>query len=192
MCRDLGPPPAGVLQCGGEGGLNDEDATAQLLNLGAELRTRASGQRADAVEARNGMLRVVVRAVEEYLKRQGCPIVFKRILAGCIFPCSTFASHDGAPPCRARARAASRRCRPSLMALVFLDLRRHAENENAGSENSWRGPSPEQPRLLGPIAPSGPRPRQTVAGCSRWGTWSTTVDRPLRWMTAADGTDGPS
>ena len=76
-----GPRPAKALHCEGEGGLNNDDAKAQLLNPGAELRARAPGQRANAAEAWNGALRVVLRATGEQLLKTSLPY------------------HDRAPPC---------------------------------------------------------------------------------------------
>ena len=57
-------PPAKALYCDGEGGLNHDGAKVQLESLGAELRTRAPGQGANAIEARSGALRVVTHVME--------------------------------------------------------------------------------------------------------------------------------
>eukprot|EP00959_Pyramimonas_sp_CCMP1952_P057934 1209304-Pyramimonas_sp.AAC.1 len=49
--------PAKVLYSDGEGALNNDIAKAVLRAKGAELRTRARGQRATTTEARNGIMR---------------------------------------------------------------------------------------------------------------------------------------
>ena len=69
--------PAMVMHCDGEGGLNNDDAREQLTSMGTELRVRASGQHANVIEARNGMLRGVMHVMEEDLKRHDIPIIFK-------------------------------------------------------------------------------------------------------------------
>ena len=58
-----------VLYCDGEGGLNNEVAKTRLAAIGAELRARAPGPRATAIEARNGILRMTLHLIEEDMKR---------------------------------------------------------------------------------------------------------------------------
>ena len=87
--------PAKVLYCDGEGGLNNDDAKAQLNSMGTELRVRASGQHANVIEARNGLLRGILHVMEEDFKRHDIPIVFKRLLGEGIFACNAFTFYNG-------------------------------------------------------------------------------------------------
>eukprot|EP00959_Pyramimonas_sp_CCMP1952_P150938 3158777-Pyramimonas_sp.AAC.1 len=48
----------------GEGALNNDTAKAVIKTKGTELRMRARGQRATMIEARNGILRHLLRVME--------------------------------------------------------------------------------------------------------------------------------
>eukprot|EP00959_Pyramimonas_sp_CCMP1952_P455371 9471445-Pyramimonas_sp.AAC.1 len=51
-----------------KGALNNDTARAVLKTRGAELRMRASGQRATTIEARSGRLRHLLHVMETGLK----------------------------------------------------------------------------------------------------------------------------
>eukprot|EP00959_Pyramimonas_sp_CCMP1952_P298779 6249442-Pyramimonas_sp.AAC.1 len=59
--------PAKVLYSDGEGALNNDTAKAALKAKGAELRIRARGQHGTTIEARNGVLRHLLHAMEAEL-----------------------------------------------------------------------------------------------------------------------------
>eukprot|EP00959_Pyramimonas_sp_CCMP1952_P394013 8255860-Pyramimonas_sp.AAC.1 len=59
--------PAEVLYSDGKGGLNKDTAKADLKAKGIELRVRARGQHAATTEARNGILRHLLHAMEAEL-----------------------------------------------------------------------------------------------------------------------------
>ena len=82
--------PAKILYSDGEGALNNDAAKAILTYKGIELRVRARGQRATAIEARNGVLRHLLRVMEEELKRHDIPVVFTRLLHEALFVSNAF------------------------------------------------------------------------------------------------------
>eukprot|EP00959_Pyramimonas_sp_CCMP1952_P191004 3994564-Pyramimonas_sp.AAC.1 len=51
-----------------------------LGRKGAELRVRARGRRAATIEARNGILRRLLHAMETELNRLDMPLLFVRLL----------------------------------------------------------------------------------------------------------------
>eukprot|EP00959_Pyramimonas_sp_CCMP1952_P380732 7976929-Pyramimonas_sp.AAC.1 len=68
--------PAKVLYSDKEGALNKGAAKAVLEAEGIELRMRARGLRAITIEARSGVLRHLLRAVEAELNALDVPLVF--------------------------------------------------------------------------------------------------------------------
>ena len=72
------------------GAFNIDAAKAILKSKGAELRIRARGQRATAVEARSGILRHLLHVMEEELKRHDIPVVFTRLLHEALFVSNAF------------------------------------------------------------------------------------------------------
>eukprot|EP00959_Pyramimonas_sp_CCMP1952_P233455 4879044-Pyramimonas_sp.AAC.1 len=77
--------PAKVLYSDGESALNNDAAKAVLKATGTELRKRARGQHAATIEARNGILRHLLRAMEAELNRLDIPLVFTRLLREALF-----------------------------------------------------------------------------------------------------------
>ena len=63
--------PVAILFSGGESGLNNDAARAQLKRLGTDLLIKAKGQHASTVESRIAMLRHVMHLIEEDCKRHG-------------------------------------------------------------------------------------------------------------------------
>eukprot|EP00959_Pyramimonas_sp_CCMP1952_P006053 126693-Pyramimonas_sp.AAC.1 len=82
--------PAKVLYSDGEGALNNDTAKAVLKAKGTELWIRARGQRATTIEARNGILRHLLHAMEAELKRLDLLSVFTRLLHETLFAASAF------------------------------------------------------------------------------------------------------
>eukprot|EP00959_Pyramimonas_sp_CCMP1952_P128039 2677877-Pyramimonas_sp.AAC.1 len=68
---------------------------------GAELRIRARGLRATAIEARNGVFRRASHVMEAQLKRRHIPLVFARRLREGPCLCCALALYNGASPCSA-------------------------------------------------------------------------------------------
>eukprot|EP00959_Pyramimonas_sp_CCMP1952_P292025 6107652-Pyramimonas_sp.AAC.1 len=60
----------------------------QSSRQGAELRMRARGQRAVAIEARSGILRRLFHAVEAELNSLDLPLVYARLLRKALFAAS--------------------------------------------------------------------------------------------------------
>eukprot|EP00959_Pyramimonas_sp_CCMP1952_P283448 5925626-Pyramimonas_sp.AAC.1 len=71
--------PADVFYSVGEGALTKDRAKAVLKAKGAELRTRARGQRATTIKARSGVLRHALHVVEGELNRLDIPFMFTRV-----------------------------------------------------------------------------------------------------------------
>ena len=57
-----------TLYCDGEAGLNCDEAKKYLTSLGTTLKTKAPGQHAHYIEARNGILRHTMHLIETDLK----------------------------------------------------------------------------------------------------------------------------
>eukprot|EP00959_Pyramimonas_sp_CCMP1952_P433215 9071918-Pyramimonas_sp.AAC.1 len=82
--------PAKVLYSDGGGALNNNTAKTVLKAKGVELRIRARGQLAAAIEARSGILRHLLRSIEAELNRLDVPLVFTRLLHEALFVASAF------------------------------------------------------------------------------------------------------
>eukprot|EP00959_Pyramimonas_sp_CCMP1952_P157461 3293007-Pyramimonas_sp.AAC.1 len=65
---------------------------------GTELRIRAHGQHATTIEARSGILRHLLRAMEAKLNRLDRPLVFTRPLHEALFAASAFTLHNEVSP----------------------------------------------------------------------------------------------
>lgn len=90
--------PAQTLYVDGEGGLNNDTAKAELVRLGTTLRTRAPGQHANHIEARNAVLRHTLHVLEEDLKRHNMTLSFPRLLGEGLFVTNAFTFHNGVSP----------------------------------------------------------------------------------------------
>eukprot|EP00959_Pyramimonas_sp_CCMP1952_P292218 6111506-Pyramimonas_sp.AAC.1 len=93
--------PATVLYSDGEGALNNDAARAVLPAKGTELRARARGQRAATIEARNGILRHLLRAAEIEFKGLDVTLVFARLLHEASLAANAFTFYNEASPCNA-------------------------------------------------------------------------------------------
>eukprot|EP00959_Pyramimonas_sp_CCMP1952_P133474 2791114-Pyramimonas_sp.AAC.1 len=82
----------------GEGARNDDAAEAVFEAKGTELRLLASGQRATTIEARNDILRHILRVVEAELKRLDIPLTFARQLREALFAANAFTFYDEVSP----------------------------------------------------------------------------------------------
>eukprot|EP00959_Pyramimonas_sp_CCMP1952_P190886 3992070-Pyramimonas_sp.AAC.1 len=77
--------PAKVLYSDGEGALNNDTVKAVLEAEGTDFRMRARRQHAATIEAGNGILRHLLRAMEAGLNRLDIPLVFTRLLHEALF-----------------------------------------------------------------------------------------------------------
>eukprot|EP00959_Pyramimonas_sp_CCMP1952_P173282 3621040-Pyramimonas_sp.AAC.1 len=78
----------------GEGALNNDTAKAVLEARGTELRIRARGQHATTIEARNGILRHLLRAMEAEPNRLDIHLVFTGLLHEALFAASAFTFYN--------------------------------------------------------------------------------------------------
>eukprot|EP00959_Pyramimonas_sp_CCMP1952_P068623 1432337-Pyramimonas_sp.AAC.1 len=62
---------------------------------------RARGQHAATIEARNGILRHLLRAMEAEFNRLDILLLFARLLHEALFAASAFTFYDEVPPCSA-------------------------------------------------------------------------------------------
>eukprot|EP00959_Pyramimonas_sp_CCMP1952_P120283 2515257-Pyramimonas_sp.AAC.1 len=90
--------PAKVLYSDGEGALNNDTLKAVLKAKGTELDIRARGQHATTIEARNGILRHLLRVMEAELNRLDIPLVFTRLLHEALFAASAFTFYNEVSP----------------------------------------------------------------------------------------------
>eukprot|EP00959_Pyramimonas_sp_CCMP1952_P363023 7601794-Pyramimonas_sp.AAC.1 len=126
--------PAKVLYSDGEGALNKDTAEAVLKAKGTELRIPARGQRATTVEARNGILRHLLHAVEAELIRLDIPLVFTRLLHEALFAANAFTFYHAVSPCTALFGRQS----AMLPDLPVLDHEQPAETSDYSREQMTR------------------------------------------------------
>eukprot|EP00959_Pyramimonas_sp_CCMP1952_P296061 6192937-Pyramimonas_sp.AAC.1 len=90
--------PAKVLYSDGEGALNNDPAKAVLKAEGTELRIRARGQHASTIEARTGIPRHLLHAMEAELNRSDIPFVFARLLHEALFAARAITFYNEVSP----------------------------------------------------------------------------------------------
>eukprot|EP00959_Pyramimonas_sp_CCMP1952_P315357 6600283-Pyramimonas_sp.AAC.1 len=90
--------PAKVLYSDGEGALNNGTAKTVLKATGTELRMRARGQHATTIEARHGILRHLLHAMEAELNRLDISLVFTRLLHEALFAANAFTFYSEMTP----------------------------------------------------------------------------------------------
>ena len=119
-----------TLYCDGEAGLNCDEAKKYLRSLGTTLKTKAAGQHAHYIEARNGILRHTMHLIETDLKRSNIIIPFRRLLGEAIFVANAFTFYNGCSP----YNAVFGRQPPCLPDLENMSFEKEGENTDGRRE----------------------------------------------------------